>query len=411
MPSFVYSAVDQAGAIARGEIEAKTRAEAYRKLIEQKLRPVQIGRPEDGTAPTRTEAPRSDQIRRSRLSAKRLLQFTEELADLLEAGLQLENALRVIETREEASPIKSVAAYLRQRIREGKSFSAALRECPESFSELYVNMVAAGEAAGALENILRRQAHYTAVVIDLQRRVTMAMVYPSIVFAAGILLLSIFMLFLLPQLTSLLNKTGKELPLVTRALISVSEFMGHYWWALLLGFGVIFLAHKLWVATPAGRATWDRVVLKIPLIGPILKQRFLAQFLQTLATLVSNGVVLLNALTLVRNATANTYIKGILQEVALQVGEGASLSRCMRKSGFFPPVLLDIVSVGEQTGKIGPALQRGAERYDKEFNQQIERMTLLIQPATILVVALFVGVVAYSMITGILTTVSGLRMR
>jgi type II secretory pathway component PulF len=409
MPAFAYSAMDSSGAISRGEVEAKTRAEAYRKLVERKLRPVEITQP--GDPATKTEATRSGQIKRSRLNPKRLLQFTEELADLLDAGLQLENALRVIETREEASPIKSVAAYVRQRIREGKSFSAALRECPESFSELYVNMVAAGEAAGALENILRRQAHYTAVVIDLQKRVTMALIYPSIVFAAGILLMSIFMLFLLPQLTSLLSKTGKQLPFVTRALIAVSEFMAHYWWALLLGFGAIFLAHKLWVGTPSGRATWDRIILRIPLIGPVLKQRFLAQFLQTLATLVSNGVVLLNALTLVRNATANTYIKAIIQEVALQVGEGAALSRCMRKSGFFPPVLLDIVGVGEQTGKLGPALQRGAERYDKEFNSQIEKMTMLIQPATIVVVALFVGIVAYSMITGILTTVSGLRMR
>jgi type II secretory pathway component PulF len=410
MPSFAYSAMDSAGTISRGEIEAKTRAEAYRKLLEQKLRPVEIAVSGEG-AITKGEPTRSDQIRRARLNPKRLLQFTEELADLLDAGLQLENALRVIETREEASPIKSVAAYVRQRLREGKSFSAALRECPESFSELYVNMVAAGEAAGALENILRRQAQYTAVIIDLQKRVTMALVYPSIVFAAGILLMSIFMLFLLPQLTSLLSKTGKELPFVTRALIAVSEFMAGYWWAMLLGIGASFLAHKLWVGTPAGRATWDRVVLRLPLVGPVLKQRFLAQFLQTLATLVSNGVVLLNALTLVRNATANTYIKGIVQEVALQVGEGASLSRCMRKSGFFPPVLLDIVSVGEQTGKLGPALQRGAERYDKEFNGQIEKMTMLIQPLTIVVVAIFVGVVAYSMITGILTTVSGLRMR
>lgn len=409
MPSFAYSAVDSTGAITRGEIEAKTRAEAYRKLMEKKLRPVQIGRPEDVEANSAPQ--RSDQIRRARLNPKRLLQFTEELADLLDAGLQLENALRVIETREEASPIKSVAAYVRQRIREGKSFSAALRECPESFSELYVNMVAAGEAAGALENILRRQAHYTAVVIDLQKRVTMALVYPSIVFAAGILLMAIFMLFLLPQLTALLSKTGKELPLITQALIAVSTFLAHYWWAILLGIGAIFLAHKVWVGTKSGRATWDRLVLRIPLVGPVLKQRFLAQFLQTLATLVSNGVVLLNALTLVRNATANTYIKDIVQEVALQVGEGASLSRCMRKSGFFPPVLLDIVGVGEQTGKLGPALQRGAERYDKEFNSQIEKMTMLIQPATIVVVALFVGIVAYSMITGILTTVSGLKMR
>jgi type II secretory pathway component PulF len=249
------------------------------------------------------------------------------------------------------------------------------------------------------------------VIIDLQKRLVMALIYPCIVFTAGIALMAIFMIFLLPQLTSLLAKTGKELPLVTRLLIDVSGFVAHYWWALLAAAGLVFLLHKAWVNTVSGRKAWDQLVLKLPLVGPILKQRFMAQFLQTLATLVSSGVVLLNGITLVRNATANTYIRNLLDNLALQVGEGASLSRCMKKSSFFPPVSADIVAIGEQTGKIGEALQRGASRYDKEFNAQIQRLTVLIQPLTILVVALFVGVIAYSMITGILTTVSGLRMR
>jgi len=410
MPSFGYKALDSTGTVSHGEVQANTRTEAYRKLTEQRLRPVQIFQPGEIAGAVRSpDLPRVGAT--AKLNASRLLQFTEELADLLDAGLQLEPALRVIEDREEKSPIKSVAASLRQQVREGKSFSHALRDCGGSFSELYVNMVSAGETAGALDNILRRQAQYASVIIDLQKRLMMALIYPSIVFAAGILLLAIFMLFLLPQLTSLLVKTGKQLPFVTQVLISMSEFMGHYWWALLLGLGAMFLLHRLWTSTPPGRRIWDRLVLRLPLVGPILKKRFMAQFLQTLATLVSNGVVLLNALVLVRNATSNTHIRSILDSLTTQVGEGAALSRCMKKNPFFPSVAVDIVAVGEQTGKIGDALQRGAARYDKEFNAQIQRLTILIQPLTILVVALFVGVVAYSMITGILTTVSGLRMR
>jgi type II secretory pathway component PulF len=407
MPLFAYSAIDSTGSVSRGSIEAKTRAEAYRSIVDQQLRPIEITQPDQTEAEQKSAAP----VRLGRLNATRLLQFTEELADLLDAGLQLEPALKVIENRDEKSPITPIAGYVRQRLREGKSFSAALRECPGSFSELYVNMVAAGEAAGALENILRRQAQYAAVIIDLQKRVTMALVYPSIVFAAGLLLMVIFMVFLLPQLTTLLTKTGKKLPLVTQLLIDCSQFLIHYWWTLVLAVGLIYSLHKMWVATPKGRKTWDRLTLRLPLLGPVLKQRFLAQFLQTLATLTNNGVVLLNALMLVRNATANTYIKDILETLSAQVGEGASLTKCMRKGGFFPSVLIDIVGVGEQTGKIGLALQRGAARYDKEFNAHIERLTVMIQPLMILVVALFVGTVAYSMITGILTTVSGLRMR
>lgn len=179
---------------------------------------------------------------------------------------------------------------------------------------------------------------------------------------------------------------------------------------LLLGAGVVFLAHRFWISTTAGRAAWDRLKLKLPMVGLILKQQFLAQFLETLSTLLSNGVALLNALILVGNATGNTHIKTVIAHLVTDVCEGVPLSRSMKKSGFFPAVLIDIVTVGEQTGKISLALQRGAARYDKEFNTQIQRLTLLIQPVTILCVAIFVGVIAYSMITGILTTVSGLRM-
>ena len=407
MSAFVYKAMDGTGVLSGGEIEARSREEAYRKLLDKKLRPVQI------TPASQNPVADKGSMQRPqvRLNATRLLQFTEELADLLESGLQLEPALRVIENREERSPIKPVAAFLRQQIREGKNFSTALRECRGSFSELYVNMIAAAEAAGALENILRRQAQHTAILIELRKRVSMALIYPAIVFVTGIVLLCIFMMVLLPKLVTVLNKTGRELPLVTKLLIGASEFLGHYWWALLLGAGTVFLSHKLWVSTAEGRNVWDRVKLRIPLVGPILKQQFLAQFLQTLSTLLVNGVALLNALVLMRNATANTHIKKLLETLSHQVGEGASLSRCMKRSGFFPMVLIDIVAVGEQSGKIGAALQRGAARYDKEFNAKIQRLTLLIQPATILFVALFVGVIAYSMITGILTTVSGLRMR
>lgn len=406
MSAFAYKAMDGGGTLMTGAVEANSREEAYRKLIAQKLKPVQIAA-ETEMAPQRALAVTS----LPRLKSANLLQFTEELADLLESGLQLERALYVIETREENSPIKGVAAFLRQQIREGRSFSSALRECHGSFSELYVNMIAAGEAAGALESILRRQAQHTAIVIELKKRVSMALIYPVIVFITGIVLLCIFILFLLPQLTTLLAKTGRELPLVTRLLIGTSEFLGQYWWALLLGFAAAGGLFRAVVATPAGRSAWDRWQLKLPLIGPILQQQFLAQFLQTLATLLANGVALLHALILMGNATSNTHIKNILQRITDQVGEGASLSRCMKKSGFFPNLLIDIVGVGEQTGKIAPALQRGAVRYDKEFNAKIQKLTVLIQPVTILVVALFVGVIAYSMITGILTSVSGLRMR
>jgi len=411
VPSFAFKALDAEGRMQSGEMPATSRAEVYQILQTRSLRPVQIRDTAAAVAAKPGLAGARVQAGNLRLSSARLLQFTEELADLLEAGLQLDPALGVIESREEKSAVKDVAAILRQHIREGRSFSAALAQLPTAFSPLYVSMAAAGEAAGSLPQILRKQTEYLNVILDLRRKVAAALVYPSIVFVAGILLLVIFMTVLLPQLTSLLGKTGQQLPWVTRALIAVSSFLGHWWWALALLVVAAIAAHRHWVSTPGGRAEWDRILLRLPMIGPLVKQRFLAQFLHTLSSMASNGVTLLNALGLAISATGNTAIRAVLQGITAQVAEGASLSRCMKKSGFFPPTLIDIVAVGEQTGDIALALNRGAVKYDREFTHRMQQVTALIQPFTILVIALFVGIVAYSMISGILASVSSLRVR
>jgi type II secretory pathway component PulF len=239
----------------------------------------------------------------------------------------------------------------------------------------------------------------------------MALVYPSIVFSAGIVLLIIFMTVLLPQLTQLLKRTEQKLPLATQVLIGTSEFVGHYWWAIILFLAAVGAAFHFWTRSPEGRMTWARVSLQIPLLGKVLRGRFYAEFSQTIATLVSNGVTLLNALTLFERATSNVYIRRILVRLADRVGEGSSLSSAMRAVTFFPPELIDMITVGEQTGNLAGSLERSAKRYDREFSNHIAQVTNLIQPITILVVALFVGLVAYSMITGILTSVSGLKSR
>lgn len=414
MPTFDFKAASSDGVVECGSLEAKSKSEAYELLRKKNLRPVSINRNEgsqgDGsTAPPSENAPIFDKIRR--LSSAQILLFTEELSELLDAGLQLEPALRVIESRKEKSALKPVAAWLRQQVRDGVSFSNALRRCRNCFSELFCSMVAAGEAAGALPQILKRQAEHFAIMTELRKRVSMALVYPSIVFSAGIVLLIIFVSFLLPQLTSLLSRTGQQLPLMTRLLIGISEFFGAYWWAVLLLMAALATAFTTWKKSPKGRMTWDRVQLDLPLVGSILRTQFLAEFSQTLATLVSNGVTLINSLALLQKATPNLYLKGVLGRILDRVGEGSSLTSALRQHAFFPDVLIDVVTVGEQTGDLAGALLRGAKRYDREFTNRIARLTTLIQPITILIVALFVGLVAYSMITGILTSVSGLRGR
>lgn len=413
METFRFRAANESGAIETGTLAARSKVEAYDQLRGRRLRPVSIEIDRGGASAARSaEAGGAAAVGPVQtMAGSQLLLFTEELSELLDSGLQLEPALRIIESRREKSALQPVAAFLRQKVRDGVSFSNALRACGRCFSELFCSMVAAGEAAGALPHILKRQSEYFAIMSDLRKRVTMALVYPSIVFSAGIVLLVIFMTFLLPQLTSMLKRTDAQLPFMTRLMIGTSEFFGHYWWAVILVIGLIVAGFFAWRRTPEGRMTWDRVSLRLPLLGKVLRGRFFAEFSQTMSTLVANGVTLLNGLTLLERATPNLHIKTILVRLAERVGEGGSLSASMRNSGFFPPELIDMITVGEQTGNLAGALERSAKRYDREFSNHIAQVTNLIQPLTIMVVALFVGVIAYSMINGILTSVSGLNAR
>jgi len=413
METFRFKAANEAGAVEIGTLAARSKVEAYDQLRARKLRPVSIeiesaagGKPATGSGAA-SEAAGPVQ----HLAGAQMLLFTEELSEMLDSGLQLEPALRVIESRSEKSALQPVAAFLRQQVRDGLSFSNALRSCGKCFSELFCSMVAAGEAAGALPSILKRQAEYFAIMADLRRRVTMALIYPSIVFCAGIGLMIIFMTFLLPQLTQMLQRNGGNLPFMTQMLISTNEFFAHYWWLVLLLIAVAAAGFTAWRRTPEGHMEWDRVSLRLPMLGQVFRGRFYAEFSMTLSTLVANGVTLLNGLTLLERATPNIYIKKLLVRLTDRVGEGSSLSSSMRSVAFFPPEMLDMITVGEQTGNLAGALERSAKRYDREFSNRIAQVTSLIQPATIMVVALFVGVIAYSMITGIFASVKGINSR
>jgi type II secretory pathway component PulF len=410
MAIFTYRAADANGAESAGEVSANSRPEAYRILRARGLRPSEVAEAGGGLASGaggKAAVPGAV----LHLTGQQLLDFTEELAELIEAGLQLEAALHVIASRREASSVKAVAARLRQGVRDGLSFSRALRDCGAAFDPLYCNMAAAGEVAGALPQILRSQCAHLALMGELRRRVTSSLLYPSIVFAAAIALIFVFLTFLVPQLSVLLGKTGQKLPAVTELLIAASTFFARWWWALLAGAGVLALLARMAVRTPAGRAWWHRAVLDLPVVGPVLRARFYAEVLQTLSTLVSNGVTLLQGLLLLPGSTTNVFLAGLIQRAAVVIGEGGSLSSALRRAGFFPDALCDILAIGEQTGDIAGALSRAARRYDRELTARIERLTTLVQPAIILFVALVVGLVAYSMIAGILTSVNALRVR
>ena len=411
MATYSYNAVGRDGMRVSGQVEAQSRAEAFRKLDRDHLQPISLEQGDsNGTNATKssTVAPPAE-TRNIRLSGAQIILFTEEMSDLLDAGLQLEPALKVMENRKELSGIKTVASALRQQVREGSSLSTALRLVSPSFGELFCNLVAAGEASGSLPQLLRRQATFLVMIDDLRKKVISALIYPALIFVLGIGLIFLFMTYLVPQLTTLFQKTGKDLPLLTRMLVQTSDFFSHYWWAMLAAVAAVVFGFLQLIRTPAGKRWWHRTQLHIPLFGPVLRGRFYSQFSQTMANLIENGIPLLSSLKLMTSAIGNLYLRTLMEKVVDAVGQGGSLSRALQKLDEFPPLFIDMIAVGEQTGDLALALERIGRRYDKELNIKIQRLTSLVQPVVILVMAGMVGAIAYSIINGIFDAVSGLR--
>ncbi len=409
MPSFNYTALTATGQTVSGALTVTSKAEAFRQLESQSLTPVKVVQDEKADA---AKAKAAEQTSGPvKLKRAQLILFTEELADMLDGGLQIEQALRVLQERQEAEALRRVAATLRNEIREGSTVAKALKKASPSFDDLYCNLASAGEVSGSLPSILRRLANNLSVMADLQTKVTSAMIYPAFLIGACIVLMIVFMTFMVPQITDLMSKNGQQLPAITQALISFNDFVAVWWWVILIILVSIFLAFRGYISSPSGRLWWDQTRLSLPLFGPIMSMRFFAQFSHSLGSLVTNGVPLMNSLRLVSKISSNLFITGLLTKVSSMVSEGAPLSSSLKKVGSFPLLLSDMIAVGEQTGQLGKSMEKCATRYDKELDVRIKRMTSMITPIILIFMAVIVGVVAYSIVAAISQSVTGINRR
>jgi type II secretory pathway component PulF len=422
MPAFTYKALSTTGAVSSGEIDAADRTEALRLLDKRGLQPVVLRESSSsvsGVGKKRSESGGQQQKAGKaqdstpdgpvKLKRQEVVLFTEELSDMLSAGLQLEPALKSMESRQELGNLKAVSARIRQDVRDGTNFSTALKRASPSFGPLYCSLAAAGEASGALDTILKRQAHYLKTLHELQGRLILAMIYPAFLILAGIGVSIIFVTTLIPQLTALIQSTpGGKIPLGAAILIAISGFLKRWWIVMLLALVASLIFFKAWKDNEANKPAWDRVKLRLPLVGRVIASRFYVQFLETMANLVGNGLPLLRALELSRDATQNRMLKSELGRVIDQVGDGRAFSKALIRSGAFPALLIDMISVGEQTGKLDASLRRAAERYDRELDKDLQRIMALIMPAVLIVMALLIGTMAYLMITAIFQTISSL---
>jgi len=431
MPIFAYKALSPKGAVTNGKIDAADRPEALRMLDRQGLQPVNLKEtaadvPQKNTRKNQASTARQDTMRARasftkqddlepipdgpiKLKRPEVVLFTEELSDMLSAGLQLEPALKSMESRQELGNLKAVSNKIRQLVRDGVNFSIALRKTSPSFGPLYCSLAAAGEASGALDEILKRQAHYLKTLAELQARLVLAMIYPAFLVLAGIGVSIVFVTTLIPQLTSLIESTpGGKIPLGAAILIAASDFISKWWIVIGVTLVALMIFFKAWKDNPANQPTWDHLKLRLPLIGPVVSSRFYVQFLETMANLVGNGLPLLRALELSRDATQNLSLRGQLDKVIEQVGDGRAFSKALIRTGSFPALLIDMIAVGEQTGRIDQSLRRAAERYDKQLDKDLQRIMALIMPSVLIVMAALIGTMAYLMITAIFQTISSL---
>jgi general secretion pathway protein F/type IV pilus assembly protein PilC len=420
MPQYTFEALDPGGKQITGTVDAASRREAYHEIECRQLSPIQVvetrGEIKAGTGKTVSSSSQGTALdpaleQAPRLNRARLIFFTSELADLLEAGLQVQQALNVMAENQQDPVIRRTGTRLRHHLREGQTLAASFRQTSPSFDDLYTSLIAAGEASGTLPGVLHRMAHSMTQIHDLQRRFIQALVYPAFMIAACVLLMAVFVLVLVPQLTGLLAKSGQQLPAVTLLLLQFSAFCTKYFWMMLLGGTAIFALFRLLIATTPGRLWWDRAKMKIPLIGPIIETRFYAGFTQSLGNLVSNGVPLLSSLKLLVRGTPNRFFRERLASVIEAVASGDPLSASLRRAGNFQPLMTDIIAIGEQTGNLAKSLLKAANRYDKELDTRIKRLTALISPVIIVFLALVVTVIAYCIVTSIFSAVSGIRSR
>jgi len=408
MPDFHYRARNFDGAVIDGSVTTSTRAAAIAMVealgaipISIKSNGADMAQPGAGPAETIAEASPGS---RDRLSFNHQFIFTEQLAHLLGAGLTLDESLGILAQRLRQPSLRGLSHNLHRALLDGRSLSQALAEYPRIFSSLYVNLVSAGEASGALPKILLRLSEYLSNLQGLRDKVQQALVYPAVLVVAGIGLIITFMTVMVPRLTVFFSGTGQPLPAATQLLVSVNEAIVHFWWVAPLAGALGYAAYRGFTQTTEGRHSWDALAWRVPVFSRITRYRFFVQFAQTLGTLCDNGLTMLRALELLEEISGNAYVRRRTHAARQAVIDGAALSVGLRNQALFPELFLDMLAVGEQTGRLGETMHHIAEVYDRELNKQVQIVTTLIPPMVMVVIAAVVGLVVY----GIMSAVFGL---
>lgn len=396
MPVFEYEALAPDGSRSRGVMDAESEAAVRDQLKGSGRYPVSIARSRHDvrTGPLKIK----DIFTFSRISTSEINVFTRQLATLIGAGLPLDSALTSIADQVENQPLKQVVSQLKESVSQGESLSGAMRARPELFSTMYVNMVRAGEAFGSLDLVLSRLADFGDRFEAVRGRLRAAMIYPAFMTLVGAGVLFVLITFVIPDIMQVYARVEKALPMPTQLLIGLASFLRHYWWLLLMCIAGAVVMMKIAVKGPAGRKRFDRLLLKLPVIGKVVNKNILFRFSSTLGSLLSSGVDIVDSLEISKRVVDNVCISEVIDEAIEDIRVGQSMVPPFTRSEWFPSTFVQMLAVGESSGKLEEMLEKISINSERDLESTTRGLTSLIEPVLIVIMGILVGFIVLSIL-------------
>jgi type II secretory pathway component PulF len=424
MPQFSYKARRRTGEIVEGMLEVADRSAALVQIERSGLFPVAVDATKGGAAvagPGKPGGPKVDWAallpqnvrgvftRKRKPKLQELATFTQQLANLLHSGMPLTVALNSMTHLETRGISADVSRELRQDVMEGRSLSDSMTKQPHIFSDLYVNMVRAGESSGALVDVLRRMADHFERFAQVQSKFTSALIYPAFVAVVGVCIMFFFMTYMLPKFMTIFEGMNVKLPFITQLLVDISHYFAKYWWLMLAVVLVGVALFKRFQASEQGRRKLDQWMMRAPIYGRVVKLNLFGQFARTLSTLLENGVPVLTALKITEQILPNVMVKEAIAKTREEVTDGKTIAQPLARSKIFPQLMVDLVKIGEDTGDVPGALKSVADTYENELNIALRVMTNMIEPVMIIFMALFVGFLLLSVLSAMFAITSNIN--
>lgn len=423
MPQFAYRARKRSGEVVEGTLEGSDRNAALAQISRLGLFPVAVDALQGAAAKAAGKPSARPKLqfsallpptlreylqREKRPNLRELATYTQQLANLLQAGMPLTLALNSMSHLEFKGIKLEITKHLRQEVMEGRALSEAMSRRPVMFSNLYVNMVRAGESSGALVDVLRRMAAHFERFAEVQSKLVSAMIYPSIVACVGAGMAVLFMVKILPTFITIFAGMDMQLPFLTQMLVDLSGFLRRYWWLLALVALSIFIVVHRYKSSTQGRYSIDRYKMRAPVIGGVVRLNLFSQFARTLSTLLENGVPVLTALRITEQIMPNVILRDAVGKTREAVTDGKSLAHPLAQSRLFPQLMVDLVRIGEETGDVPGALRNVAETYEKDLDIALRRLTNLIEPVMIIGVAAVVCLLLASVLSAMFQMTSNI---